>query len=144
MFTPSFSYALGQAGAMAHAYRRVSVETSIVDASPHKLVEMLFDGFMESVSQARGYMRAGEIESKGKAISRAARIVEEGLKAGLNLKDGGRLALDLQSLYAYLTMRLTLANIRNDEKILDECASLIDPLRQAWKAIGPQVHQGVN
>lgn len=144
MFTPSFSYALGQAGAMAHAYRRVSVETSVVDATPHKLVEMLFDGYMESISQARGYMQTGQIEAKGKAIGRAARIVEEGLKAGLNLKDGGRLAQDLQALYAYLTMRLTLANIRNDEKVLDECVSLMEPLRQAWKAIGPQVHQNLN
>ncbi|MFZ2988325.1 flagellar export chaperone FliS [Ideonella sp.] len=144
MFTPSFSYSLGQAGAMAHAYRRVSVETSVEDASPHKLVDMLFDGYMEALSQARGHMQSGAIEQKGKAIGRAARIIEEGLKAGLNLKDGGRLAQDLHSLYAYLTVRLTLANIRNDERVLDECVSLVEPLRQAWKAIAPQVARRVN
>ena len=75
----------------------------------------------------------------GRAISHAARIVEEGLKAGLNLRDGGELAQDLYSLYEYLAMRLTLANIRNDENILDECTRLVEPLRQAWRDIRDQV-----
>jgi flagellar protein FliS len=140
MFTSSFSQAFGPAGAMAHAYRRVGVETSVEDATPHKLVELLFDGYIEAICQARGHMQQGQIEPKGRAIGRAARIVEEGLKACLNLKDGGRLAHDLDSLYGYLTVRLTLANIRNDAQILDECEQLVEPLRQAWKAIGPKVN----
>jgi flagellar protein FliS len=141
MFTPSFSYALGQAGAMAQAYRRVGVETSVEDASPHKLVELLFDGYMEALTQARGHIQQGQIELKGRAISKAARIVEEGLKACLDLRRGGRLAADLDSLYAYLAVRLTLANVRNDQQMLDECEQLVEPLRQAWKAIGPQVQK---
>lgn len=144
MFSPSFASAFGQPNAMAHAYRRVGVETGVESASAHRLVEMLFDGFMESMSQARGALKSGEIEVKGKAFGRAARIVDEGLKAALNLEGGGRLAHDLHSLYSYLTLRLTLANIRNDEAILDECVSLMEPLRQAWKAIGPQVNQRLN
>ena len=87
-------------------------------------------------------MRARQIEAKGKAIGKAARIVEEGLKAGLNLEAGGRLAADLDSLYAYVALRLLQANLRNDEAALDECARLIEPLREAWVAIGPQVEAG--
>lgn len=124
---------------MAHAYRQVGVSTSVESASPHKLVEMLFDGYMESVAQARGAMRNQQIEAKGKAITRAVRIVDEGLKACLNLREGGALAQDLSALYGYLTTRLTQANIRNDETILDECVALVEPLREAWRAIGNQV-----
>jgi flagellar protein FliS len=94
---------------------------------------------MESIVQARGAMRNGEIEKKGKAISRAARIVEEGLKASLNVAEGGALARDLNNLYDYLAKRLTLANLRNDEALLDECAQLVEPLRQAWRDIGTRV-----
>ena len=139
MYSATISSPFGRQGALANAYRRVGAETSVEAASPHKLVELLFDGYMEALNQARGALRGGQIEAKGKAISRAARIVDEGLKAGLNLSEGGRLAEDLRSLYEYVTMRLVLANIRNDEKILDECTRLIEPLRQAWKDIGPQV-----
>jgi flagellar protein FliS len=106
------------------------------------LIELLFNGFMDSVALARGAMRAKQIEAKGKAIGRAARIVEEGLKAGLNLEAGGRLAEDLSSLYAYVALRLLAANLRNDESALDECVRLIGPLRDAWVAIGPQVEAG--
>jgi flagellar secretion chaperone FliS len=139
MYSPQFASPFAKAGAMNNAYRQVGVETSVEDASPHKLISLLFDGYMEAITQARGAMKAGQIEQKGKAIGRAARIVEEGLKASLNVAEGGPLALDLQALYDYLARRLTLANLRNDEAMLDECVALVEPLRQAWREIGGQV-----
>jgi len=139
MYSAAQASPFGRSFAMAQAYRTIGVETSVSGASPHRLVELLFDGFMDAVSRARGLMRDGDIEGKGKAIGRAARIVEEGLKAGLNLDAGGELAADLQALYDYVTVRLTQANLRSDEKLLDECVALIEPLRSAWKAIGPAV-----
>jgi flagellar protein FliS len=142
MFTASQPSAFGRFQGFANAYTRVGVETSVHAASAHKLIELLFNGFMDSISLARGAMRAGQIEAKGKAIGRAARIVEEGLKAGLNLEAGGRLASDLESLYAYVGLRLLQANLRNDEAALDECVRLVGPLRDAWITIGPQVEAG--
>jgi flagellar protein FliS len=142
MFTSALPSAFGRPQGFANAYARVGVETSVNSASAHKLIELLFNGFMDAVVQARGAMRARQIEIKGKAIGRAARIVEEGLKASLNFEDGGKLAGDLAALYAYVTVRLTYANLRNDEAALDECVRLISPLRDAWISIGPQVEAG--
>jgi flagellar protein FliS len=122
----------------ANAYCQVGAETSVSGASPHKLVAMLFDGFMDALAQARGAMRAGHVEAKGRAITRAVRIVEEGLRCSLNMEAGGQLAKDLSDLYSYLSMRLTLANVRNDEASLDEAYRLMLPLREAWNSIGPQ------
>jgi flagellar secretion chaperone FliS len=121
------------------AYRQVAVETSVADASPHHLVQMLFDGLVEAIAQAMGAIRHGNIEAKGIAIARAVRIVDEGLKASLDLQAGGRLATDLADLYVYITLRLTQANLRNDVQVLDECAGLIQPLREAWVSIAPQI-----
>lgn len=144
MYSAAMTSPFGRPGALAHAYRQVGVETSVGSASPHKLVELLFDGYVEALTHARGGLRNGQIEVKGKAISRAARIVDEGLKAGLNLEKGGRLAADLRDLYEYVSMRLVLANVRNDEAIIDECQRLIEPLRQAWKDIRPSVGADLN
>lgn len=124
---------------LANAYQQIGLETATANATPHKLIEMLFDGFQDAVARARGAMQARQIEAKGRAIGHAARIVEEGLKAGLNLKDGGKIAADLDALYAYIGVRLTYANLHNDEAALDECARLIEPVRAAWAEIGPRV-----
>ena len=119
------------------AYRQVGVETGVSTASAHQLVAMLFEGYFDAVAQARGALQAGRVEDKGRAIGRAVRIVEEGLKAGLNLRDGGAIAANLDRLYAYVTVRLTEANLKNDAAGLEECAQLIEPVRAAWMAIAP-------
>ena len=142
MFTATSPSSFGRSHGFAGAYARIGVETSVSSASDHKLIELLFNGFMDSLVLARSAMRSGQVAAKGSAIGRAARIIEEGLKSSLNLKAGGRLAGDLNALYAYVGVRLLQANLRNDESALDECARLIGPLRDAWIAIGPQVEAG--
>ncbi len=123
--------------ALAGAYHTVGVETGVAGASPHRLVAMLLEGFGDAIAQARTAMAKREIEAKCKAISRAVRIVDEGLRANLDLTAGGKLAQDLADLYRYVAIRLTEANLRNDLSALDECSSLMEPVRSAWAAIGP-------
>ena len=142
MFSAPHASPHSRANPFAGAYHQVGVQTMVAGASPHGLVAMLFDGFMAAVNRAKGAMRAQDIAGKGKAISHAVRIVDEGLKAALDLKQGGKLAADLSDLYAYVCLRLTQANLNNDEAALDECLSLMTPLREAWTAIGPTVHAG--
>jgi flagellar protein FliS len=120
---------------LSSAYRDVSVETGVSSASPHQLVLMLYDGFLESVTQARGAIATRNIETKCRAIVRALRIVDEGLNAGLNLEEGGQLAQDLHQLYNYVALRLAHANLHNDASALEECARLVEPLRAGWIAI---------
>ena len=122
-----------QAG--AGAYRQVGVTTGVAAATPHQLVLMLFDGFYEALAQAIGSLRDGAIEAKCRAIGRAARIVDEGLKANLDLTGGGSLAADLRDLYGYVSLRLVRANLDNDVAGLDECRRLIRPVRDAWASI---------
>ena len=138
MFASSFASRSPHRQMCGGLYRQVGVETRLTGATPHQMVAMLFDGYMEAVAQARGAMRAGQPGIKGVAIGRAVRIVEEGLRAGLDLRAGGSLARDLHDLYGYLTMRLTIANLHNNEEALDECQRLMQPLREAWAAIGAQ------
>lgn len=126
------------ARAFGGLYRQVGVESKLAVASPHMLVAMLFDGFMEAVAIARGALREGRTEAKGAAIGRAVRIVEEGLRGGLDMRAGGTLARDLNDLYGYLTLRLTQANLRNDEEALAECQRLVQPLQEAWVSIASQ------
>jgi flagellar protein FliS len=121
----------------AQAYANLAVETGVSGASPHRLVTLLFDAYVDAVAQAKGALNSQQVELKCRAIGRAARIVDEGLKASLDLAGGGPLAADLADLYGYITLRLTHANLRNDAAALDECLALMQPLRQAWTSIAP-------
>jgi flagellar protein FliS len=123
-------------GFSAKAYRRIDVDTGVSEADPHALVLMLFDGALEAIKNAEGHMAAGRIAEKGQALAKAARIVEEGLKASLDRAAGGVLAQQLARLYDYATLRLLQANLRNDRKALAEVTALLSDLRSAWAAIG--------
>lgn len=117
-------------------YNRVGVETDVMTASPHRLVTLLLEGAFDSMTQGIGAIRAGNVEAKNRSLSRAVRILDEGLKAALNL-ESGELALDLRDLYAYMCMRLTHANLHSDEVAIEECVKLLQPIREAWASIAP-------
>lgn len=118
----------------ASLYAKVGLETDVQAASPHRLVAMLFDGVFDAMQQAGTAIREGNVELKNRALSRAVRILDEGLRAGLNLSTG-KLATDLHELYGYVCMRLTQANLRNDLGAIEEAQRLLAPVREAWTAI---------
>jgi flagellar secretion chaperone FliS len=120
----------------AAAYRSVGAESGIAEASPHQLIHLLFEGLQQSLNAARGALERGDVAAKGAQIQRAVRLLEEGLKAGLDEVRGGELAGRLRSLYDYCIERLTHANARNDGGALAEVSALIGPLAQAWKQMG--------
>lgn len=123
----------------ANAYRSVGVETAVTGADPHQLVALLYQALMQSLGAAKLSLESGDISGKCKAISRAVRLIEEGLKAGLNDAKGGELALNLRSLYDYCIVVLSEANLRNDINKVDEVIRLIQPVAQAWGEIQAEV-----
>lgn len=123
----------------ANAYRTVGVETAVSGADPHQLVSLLYQALMQSLGTAKLSLQAGDIAGKGKAISRAVRLIEEGLKAGLNDAKGGELAVNLRGLYDYCIVVLSEANLRNDVKKVDEVIQLVQPVAQAWSDIKGEV-----
>ncbi len=119
----------------ANTYRSVGLETSVTGASPHQLVGLLFEGLQQSLASAKAAILSGDIAAKSRAISRAVRILEEGLKAGLDVNKGGELAGNLRSVYDYCIFKTTEANFRNDATLLDEVAKLIQPIADGWSQI---------
>lgn len=121
----------------ANAYAKVGLETGVVAASPHQLIVMLFEGALTAVNTALAHMSAGELEQKGKAISKAILIVDEGMRASLDKTKGGDIAANLDALYAYIIECLFQANLKNQPEKLEEARTLLTELKGAWDAIGP-------
>ncbi len=115
-------------------YQQVSVHSNIMDASPHRLVQMLMEGVLEKIALAKGNLVRHEIASKGENIGKAISIVG-GLQASLNKEAGGEISENLDRLYDYMTQQLLMANSRNDEAMLDEVAGLMLDIKISWDAI---------
>jgi flagellar protein FliS len=125
----------------AAAYKRVGTQTSVEGASPHQLICLLYEGLLAALRQAHAATMRGDIETKGKEIGKAVRILEEGLKAALNDAAGGELATNLRGVYNYSISRLTRANIHNDAPMIQEVIDLIVPVYGAWKSIATPAGQ---
>lgn len=121
----------------AKAYATVGVETGVGAADPHKLITMLFDGAILSLSKADAALKAGNVADKGEAISKAIQIIDGGLKASLDQSAGGELAGRLAALYDYMNERLLYANLNNNPAAIGEVSSLLAGLREAWLGIEP-------
>ena len=119
----------------ANAYQRINVETSMHTMDQHQLVSLLYAGVLNSIATARGALARGDVLGKVNAVSKAIRILEEGLATSLDRVDGGELAENLGALYDYCMRRLILANARNDDAMMQEVMRLIEPIAQGWNEI---------
>ena len=124
----------------ASAYTRVGLETSVLSATPHDLITLLFAALQDSLSAAKSAMERNDIAHKGKTLTKAIRLINEGLKGGLS-PEGGELTLNLSALYDYCVSRLMHANMKNDMTAIDEVLTLIEPVAEGWKAIREQANE---
>jgi flagellar protein FliS len=116
-------------------YQRIKISAPVEGASPHRLIQMLFEGALEQLSSAKGHLQRGAIAPKGEQIGKAISIIG-GLRDGLNVEAGGELANKLDALYDYMQRRLLLANLNSDPAILDEVANLLREVKAGWDGIG--------
>lgn len=115
-------------------YRQVGVKTGVMDASPHRLVQMLMEGALDRISTAKGNMRRNEFVDKGRHISSAISIID-GLRSSLDHQRGGQISENLDALYDYMNRRLLEANVKNSEQMLDEVHGLLSEIKSGWDAI---------
>lgn len=115
-------------------YQKVNSEAAVEAASPHKLIQMLMQGCLQRIAEARGALQRRDIPAKGEAIGKAIGIVT-GLQASLNKEVGGALPEQLDALYDYMQRRLVEANLKNSDEMLDEVAQLMRTVKEGWDGI---------
>ncbi|KAF1053170.1 MAG: Flagellar secretion chaperone FliS [Stenotrophomonas maltophilia] len=115
-------------------YQNVNTQSQLHDASPHRLIQMLMEGGLGRIAQARGAMDRGEFAQKGMLIAKTVGIIG-GLREALNFDAGGELAQNYAELYDYMNRRLGEANRNNDAGILDEVSNLLRTMKEGWDGI---------
>ncbi|MEN9764163.1 MAG: Flagellar protein FliS [Pseudomonadota bacterium] len=122
------------------SYGEVKVSTGVATADSVQLIQMLFDGLIESLRAAEGQIARGAIEEKSRSLARAGKIVL-GLQSSLNFESGGEIAKNLDELYGYVTRRLLHVNLHNDLEALKEIYGLMAEIQNAWSTV-PNMLEG--
>jgi flagellar protein FliS len=125
----------------AAQYRAVRSHGLVADASPTRLVQIMFEHILSNLATARGCMGrienhrpVAEVLAKGNAIAKANALLAQ-LNGTLDMDRGGQVAQNLRALYEYMMNRLTFANATNDTAIVAEVASLVDKIKSGWDQI---------
>ena len=120
------------------AYQRVNTQTSITDADPHKLIQLLYNGALERINMAKAKIQQKDYGAKAQLINKAIEIIG-GLRSFLDFERGGELALRLEALYDYMERTLLEASAKNDLAKLDEVANLLRSVKEGWDGIRGEV-----
>jgi flagellar secretion chaperone FliS len=125
----------------AARYHAVRSHGQVADASPARLVQVMFEHILSNLATAQGCMERmrdnlpyTDVVAKGKAIGKAVRLIGQ-LDASLNMEQGGQIAENLHNLYLYMLGRLTTANVNNDAAMVAEVSNLIRKIKTGWDQI---------
>jgi flagellar secretion chaperone FliS len=125
----------------AASYNQVRIESGVAAARPIDLVIMVYDGAIETLGKAAAQLRANDIAAKNASITRAIRIIDEGLRAPLDMR-AGEVAANLAELYDYMMRRILQGNVRNDPAMIEEVRDLLLDLKSAWDELAARGKAG--
>jgi flagellar secretion chaperone FliS len=125
----------------AAQYRSVRSHGLVAEASPARLVQIMFEQILANLATAQGcmgrienHMPVNEVIAKGKALGKAIRLIDQ-LNNTLDMERGQKIAENLRALYVYMMTRLTQANVTNDSHLVAEVASLVQKVKTGWDQI---------
>ncbi|MGA2187127.1 MAG: flagellar export chaperone FliS [Steroidobacteraceae bacterium] len=125
----------------ASQYHAIRSHGQVADASPTRLVQIMFEHILSNLATAQGCMGRinnnlpwNEVVVKCKAMGKAVRLIGQ-LDATLNMEKGGKIAENLHNLYLYMLGRLTTANATNDVQIVLEVSNLVRKIKSGWDGI---------
>lgn len=125
------------------AYKRTNLEAELSVADPHRVIQMMYEGLIERLSQAKGAILRNDFEYKANRLNKAIGIIN-GLQTALDIKNNPELGQRMNALYDYMKSQLDKASVSLDVGLIDEVINLILPIKQAWDQIPQDVKDKTN
>lgn len=104
-------------------------ENTVFTASPEELTLMLYNGLVKFIMKAQQAIDKNDIEQTNNDIIRAQDIVTE-LRSSLDHKY--EISKQLDSLYEFIYTWLVNANLKKDNKKLEEVLVIVKDMRDTW------------
>jgi flagellar protein FliS len=118
----------------AKEYSQVSLHTEVMEADPHKLIQLLLEGALTRLAMSKNFIEQGNYEAKNEKIGRTVDIICA-LQESLDHEKGGEVSKNLERLYDYMSRRLFDANRLNDTDIVNEVMGLLLEVKSGWEGI---------
>jgi len=118
------------------AARQAYTASSVLTASPERLVVMLYDGAVRFLRQSAAAMRSQNREAALVGIQRAEAIINQ-LNTSLDMSQG-EVSTRLRSIYLFSKRHLSEALIERDPGKIDDVIRLLADLRGAWEQVAGQ------
>lgn len=115
------------------AYTANSLQAEMSVADSYRVIQLMMQGTMEKLAQAKGAIERRDFEAKSIAISKAIALLN-GLQDSLDLSYGN-IPEDLYALYDYMKHRLMDASRNMDVVPVEEVAKLFITIKSAWDSI---------
>ncbi len=132
---------IDQPTSAANNIHAAEVDDQKLDAiTPYQVIMLLLNGALERVDQAMTQINAGDSEEAFVLIQKAIGIVS-GLRENLDLNKGGDIAVNLDALYEYITVRLEDITVESQTPLatLREVKNLLQEVHTGWTGISSSV-----
>ena len=106
-------------------------------ATPLGLVVLTHDALHKSLLRSRMAIQAGDLNAEANQSGLAMEALIE-LATSLNMEEGGEVAANLASLYAYMMNRLSQSMFSESVETIDELLQLVETLNEGWKGLEQQ------
>jgi len=108
-------------------------QSSVLTATPERLIVMLYDGMHRFLAQAAAAMRTRNIAASHEKLRRAEAILAH-LQGTLDLSQG-EIAQNLLSIYLFCRRHLNEARVELNPEKVETVDRLLSTLRDAWDQI---------
>ncbi|MFN4986835.1 MAG: flagellar export chaperone FliS [Burkholderiales bacterium] len=116
-----------------NAYKNVSNQTAVSEASPLELIVMVYKRLIENLRDAQSQIEKG-LDAE-QSVAKALDLIEKGLMAALDPDRGGDIAKNLAALYDWSTREILTARIKRSPEQLTGVIEVFKGLESAWKEI---------
>lgn len=109
---------------------------------PIALIGALLDKAILCIQTASIACQNHQPQMKGQEISKAIKILNDGLLPSLNPDAAPEMSTQFSQVYQYCIDKLIQANIHNNHTLMSECAQHLLVLRDGWKSVEKQFPHG--
>lgn len=120
----------------AKMYAENNTHTGVVSANSGQLIVLVYERVFDHLKLARNALELGDygIES----FTKAHDLIQQGLLACLDYKNGGDVAQSLGAVYEWALREILNARLTKSSDKVQEIMDVLTPLYEAWLALAPK------